>query len=105
LCTKQWLLLDSHLRQGRICDQSIPKLHKSLIAFLVYLVIPVNSLNSKVVSPNGWSFNPSSFPINIDRETDQCSQGKDINFLFQGFSVNGKVIYTSIFTKFFSYRI
>lgn len=45
----------------------------------------------KVVSPNGWSFKPSSFPVNIDRETDWCSQGKDINFVFQGFSINGKV--------------
>lgn len=55
----------------------------------------------QVVSPNGWSFEPSSFPIKIDRETDQCSQGKDINFKFQGFSVNGKASLVNHFSKIF----
>lgn len=60
-----------------------------------YYFIPIYDKGEyviKVVSPNGWSFKPSSFPVNIDRETDWCSQGKDINFVFQGFSINGKVI-------------
>ena len=58
-----------------------------------FFAVAFNHFILKVVSPNGWSFKPSSFPINIDRETDKCSQGKDINFLFQGFSVNGKVVF------------
>jgi hypothetical protein len=29
--------------------------------------------------------------LNVDGRTDQCSQGKDINFVFKGFAITGRV--------------
>ena len=34
---------------------------------------------------------PTSVDLRIDGETDPCSQGKDINFFFRGYTVSGKV--------------
>ena len=47
---------------------------------------------AQVVSPEGWSFDPSAVPVNIDKVNDECTLAKDINFVFSGFSVSGKVI-------------
>ncbi|CAG9855021.1 unnamed protein product [Phyllotreta striolata] len=41
--------------------------------------------------PPGWSFEPKNVALNIDGETDLCSQGKDINFIFKGFGITGKI--------------
>jgi hypothetical protein len=47
----------------------------------------------KISSPNdAWTFEPPSYSINFDGETDTCSRGEDVNFEFKGFSVMGKVI-------------
>ena len=34
---------------------------------------------------------PSSVELNIDGSTDKCSKGEDINFIFTGFTLSGKV--------------
>lgn len=45
----------------------------------------------KVIPPPGWSFEPEQVPIKFDGTTDVCSQGKDVNFIFKGFGITGKV--------------
>ncbi|EFN79110.1 nodal modulator 3 isoform X2 [Harpegnathos saltator] len=46
----------------------------------------------KVDPPRGWSFEPTEVALNVDGITDDCSQGKDINFTFKGFGITGRVI-------------
>ena len=46
----------------------------------------------KVEPPPGWTFRPDSVALSIDGTTDPCSMNQDINFLFTGFGVVGKVI-------------
>ncbi|XP_065652642.1 BOS complex subunit NOMO1 isoform X2 [Hydra vulgaris] len=41
--------------------------------------------------PQGWSFSPSEINLKIDGQTDPCSKGDDLNFVFTGFSVVGMV--------------
>jgi len=41
--------------------------------------------------PSGWGFAPQQIALNIDGVNDPCSQGKDLNFVFTGFTVNGKI--------------
>lgn len=45
----------------------------------------------KVQPPSGWTFEPMSVNLHVDGVNDPCSQGKDINFEFLGFSVSGQV--------------
>lgn len=45
----------------------------------------------KVIPPPGWSFEPEQVAIKFDGTTDICSQGKDVNFIFKGFGITGKV--------------
>ncbi|XP_058808695.1 BOS complex subunit NOMO1 [Phymastichus coffea] len=50
----------------------------------------------KLEPPRGWSFEPNEVALNIDgSSTDSCSQGKDINFIFKGFGITGKVVSSS----------
>ena len=45
---------------------------------------------------------PSSVELNIDGSTDKCSKGEDINFIFTGFTLSGKVSFApfnSLFTQ------
>lgn len=42
-------------------------------------------------APDGWNFEPTEVALTVDGETDACSLGKDINFVFVGFAVSGKV--------------
>ncbi|RMX43282.1 hypothetical protein pdam_00020157 [Pocillopora damicornis] len=46
----------------------------------------------KIEPPVGWSFDPNSVELNIDGTTDRCSKGEDINFVFTGFTLAGKVV-------------
>lgn len=46
----------------------------------------------KISPPPGWSFEPKQFEINFDGKNDLCSQGKDVNFVFKGFGITGKII-------------
>lgn len=45
----------------------------------------------KISPPPGWSFEPEQFEINFDGKNDICSQGKDVNFVFKGFGITGKI--------------
>ena len=40
---------------------------------------------------------PESVELHVDGEKDKCSLGEDINFVFTGFSLNGKVIFLLIY--------
>ena len=46
----------------------------------------------KAIPPRGWKVEPAEFEIEIDGQTDLCSQGKDINFEFIGFGITGSVV-------------
>ena len=59
-----------------------------------YYMIPIYDKGEymlKVSPPAGWAFKPDSVELKIDGTTDKCSLGQDINFLFTGFGVIGKV--------------
>lgn len=45
----------------------------------------------QVSPPPGWSFEPQQVELNFDGKNDICSQGKDVNFVFKGFGITGKV--------------
>ncbi|XP_068686037.1 BOS complex subunit NOMO3-like [Montipora foliosa] len=60
-----------------------------------YFLIPLydkGTFTLKIDPPSGWSFDPASVELNIDGSTDKCSKGEDINFIFAGFTLSGKVI-------------
>nr|XP_012320063.1 nodal modulator 1-like [Aotus nancymaae] len=46
----------------------------------------------KIEPPLGWSFEPTTVELRVDGVSDICTKGGDINFVFTGFSVNGKVL-------------
>ena len=45
----------------------------------------------RVEAPAGYSFDPEEIPLNFDGVNDICSQKKDVNFMFKGFGITGKV--------------
>uniref|UniRef100_A0A663EUP4 Uncharacterized protein n=1 Tax=Aquila chrysaetos chrysaetos TaxID=223781 RepID=A0A663EUP4_AQUCH len=60
-----------------------------------YFMIPLYDKGDfilKIEPPLGWSFEPTSVDIHVDGINDVCTKGGDINFVFTGFSVNGKVL-------------
>ncbi|XP_053372624.1 nodal modulator 2-like [Mercenaria mercenaria] len=60
-----------------------------------YYLIPLYDKGDfilKVEPPQGWTFEPESVELHVDGEKDKCSLGEDINFVFTGFSLVGKVI-------------
>ncbi|KAJ8968511.1 hypothetical protein NQ317_016159 [Molorchus minor] len=59
-----------------------------------YYFVPLYDKGELVLElspPPGWSFEPKHVPLSVDGATDVCSQGKDINFVFQGFGITGNV--------------
>ncbi|XP_037945256.1 nodal modulator 1 [Teleopsis dalmanni] len=62
-----------------------------------YYFLPIYDKGSYLLSispPPGWSFDPQQVELNFDGKTDICSQGKDVNFIFKGFGITGKVSLT-----------
>ncbi|XP_063790451.1 BOS complex subunit NOMO3-like [Pseudophryne corroboree] len=60
-----------------------------------YFMIPLYDKGDfvlKIEPPLGWSFEPASVPLHVDGVNDICTKGEDVNFVFTGFSVNGKVL-------------
>ncbi|CAM5143363.1 unnamed protein product [Eretmochelys imbricata] len=60
-----------------------------------YFMIPLYDKGDfvlKIEPPLGWSFEPTSVDIHVDGVNDICTKGGDINFVFTGFSVTGKVL-------------
>uniref|UniRef100_A0A1I8P9T7 Uncharacterized protein n=1 Tax=Stomoxys calcitrans TaxID=35570 RepID=A0A1I8P9T7_STOCA len=53
----------------------------------------------KISPPPGWSFEPEEVKLNFDGQTDVCSLGKDVNFVFKGFGITGKVALASAGAK------
>ncbi|KAM7342613.1 BOS complex subunit NOMO1 [Cochliomyia hominivorax] len=45
----------------------------------------------KISPPPGWSFEPEEVKLNFNGQSDICSLGKDVNFVFKGFGITGKV--------------
>ena len=60
-----------------------------------YFFIPVYEKGEyviKVAPPLGWKFSPSEVVIDINGVSDPCTTNQDINFVFDGFGVVGKVL-------------
>ncbi|XP_052512684.1 nodal modulator 1 isoform X2 [Budorcas taxicolor] len=60
-----------------------------------YFMIPLYDKGDfilKIEPPLGWSFEPTTVELYVDGVSDICTKGGDINFVFTGFSVNGKVL-------------
>lgn len=60
-----------------------------------YYLIPLydrGDYTLRVDPPPGWVFEPLSVDLHVDGTTDPCSTAKDIDFLFKGFSILGKVV-------------
>ncbi|XP_059614137.1 BOS complex subunit NOMO1 [Phlebotomus argentipes] len=45
----------------------------------------------KISPPPGWSFEPEEVELDFNGETDVCSLGRDVNFVFKGFGISGRV--------------
>lgn len=45
----------------------------------------------KISPPPGWSFEPEEVKLNFNGQTDICSLGENVNFVFKGFGITGKV--------------
>lgn len=60
-----------------------------------YYLIPVYDKGEyiiKVESQSGWSFEPSQVEVTVDGANDVCSKGEDVNFQFQGLTLEGQVV-------------
>ncbi|XP_038675302.1 nodal modulator 1 [Scyliorhinus canicula] len=60
-----------------------------------YFMIPLYDKGDfilKIEPPFGWSFEPTNVDLHVDGINDICTKGEDINFVFTGFSVSGKVL-------------
>ncbi|XP_054956156.1 BOS complex subunit NOMO3-like [Pan paniscus] len=60
-----------------------------------YFMIPLYDKGDfilKIEPSLGWSFEPTTVELHVDGVSDICTKGGDINFVFTGFSVNGKVL-------------
>ncbi|CAG0885277.1 unnamed protein product [Cyprideis torosa] len=60
-----------------------------------YYFLPVyekGAYTLRIHPPKGWTFQQESIEVNIDGSSDPCSLGKDMNFIFVGFSVEGTVL-------------
>ncbi|XP_048407987.1 BOS complex subunit NOMO1 [Stegostoma tigrinum] len=60
-----------------------------------YFMIPLYDKGDfvlKIEPPLGWSFEPTNVDLHVDGINDICTKGEDINFVFTGFSVSGKVL-------------
>lgn len=45
----------------------------------------------RISPPPGWSFEPEQYEINFDGKSDICSLGNDVNFVFKGFGITGRI--------------
>lgn len=93
--TKQWILLSSIVRQRGVHPEgnALRTIETRYQNYAQYLCNSILLAIIKVDPPRGWSFDPTEVLLNVDGTTDACSQGKDINFIFKGFGITGKVNY------------
>uniref|UniRef100_F6VG31 Uncharacterized protein n=1 Tax=Ciona intestinalis TaxID=7719 RepID=F6VG31_CIOIN len=60
-----------------------------------YFMVPFvekGNFQLKIKPPQGWAFDPMSVDLQVDGVSDPCTTGKDINFVFKGFTLSGKVL-------------
>lgn len=59
-----------------------------------FFVLPIydkGEYTIKVSAPAGYSFDPEEIKLHFDGVNDICSKKKDVNFMFKGFGITGKV--------------
>eukprot|EP01130_Rhizamoeba_saxonica_P017720 TRINITY_DN8651_c0_g1_i1.p2 TRINITY_DN8651_c0_g1~~TRINITY_DN8651_c0_g1_i1.p2 ORF type:complete len:546 (-),score=134.67 TRINITY_DN8651_c0_g1_i1:1952-3589(-) len=59
-----------------------------------YYIIPIYDKGNYVIhieGPEGWSFSPDKYQIEIEEDTVVCNNGENVDFKFTGFTVSGKV--------------
>ena len=59
-----------------------------------YYFIPLYDFGKyvlRITPPQGWIFEPNEVEFNFDGKNDLCSKQTDINFVFKGFTIFGKV--------------
>ena len=60
-----------------------------------YFLLPLytkGQVSVRVMPPEGWTFAPDQISLDIDGVSDPCTRGEDLNFIFQGFTVSGRVV-------------
>ena len=62
----------------------------SLCCYVTWYTLSINHFDCFNVS------DPGSVELNIDGSTDKCSKGEDINFIFAGFTLSGKVNFITL---------
>lgn len=67
------------------------KTEVSETGFFVLPIYDKGDYTIRVEAPAGYSFQPNEITMNFDGVTDICSQKKDVNFMFKGFGITGKV--------------
>ncbi|RWS26889.1 nodal modulator 3-like isoform X2, partial [Leptotrombidium deliense] len=67
-----------------------------------YYFIPIYDKGNyvlKIDPPEGWSFEPKEVALTVDGSAnDMCSNNKDVNFMFKGFTVMGKILSNTLET-------
>ena len=59
-----------------------------------YYLLPIydkGEYRLTIEGPLGWSFEPKEYQIVVNEGDNECNGGKDLNFVFTGFSLSGKV--------------
>lgn len=67
------------------------KTEVSETGFFVLPIYDKGEYTIRVAAPAGYSFSPEEISFNFDGVNDICSQKKDVNFMFKGFGITGKV--------------
>lgn len=74
-------------KQGNLKE----KTEVSETGFFVLPIYDKGEYTIRVAAPAGYSFEPEDISFNFDGVSDICSQKKDVNFMFKGFGITGKV--------------
>lgn len=67
------------------------KTEVSETGFFVLPIYDKGLYTIRVAADTGYSFEPEEISLNFDGVNDICSQKKDVNFVFKGFGITGKV--------------
>lgn len=74
-------------KQGNLKE----KTEVSETGFFVLPIYDKGLYTIRVAADTGYSFEPEEISLNFDGVNDICSQKKDVNFVFKGFGITGKV--------------
>lgn len=67
------------------------KTEVSETGFFVLPIYDKGEYTIRVAAPAGYSFHPEEISLDFDGVNDICSQKKDVNFMFKGFGIHGKI--------------